>query len=242
MAVFSLRNLKELLRDPLNIAFALGFPVGVMLLLNAIMANVPGAPYSIEVITPGMAVFGLSFVSLFSGMLIAKDRSSAFLTRLFASPLTPAAFIGGYTLPMLPLSVAQSAVCIAVALVLGLPFSAGAPLLLLTLLPSAFLFIGLGLLCGSIFNDKQVGGVCGALLTNLTAWLSGAWFDLSLVGGVFEGIGNALPFVHATKAGRAALIGDYAAIMPHLWWVIGYAVVVLAVSVYAFRRRMRGAD
>ncbi len=26
-------------------------------------------------------------------------------------------------------------------------------------------------------TDKQVGGICGAALTNLSGWLSGIWFD-----------------------------------------------------------------
>ena len=109
---------------------------------------------------------------------------------------------------------------------------------LVVLLPAALLFIGLGLLCGSVFNDKQVGGLCGALLTNLTAWLSGTWFDLDLVGGWFKKIADCLPFSHAVNAGRAALSGNYAAVFPDLWWVIGYAAVVFTAAVLAFRAKM----
>ena len=106
------------------------------------------------------------------------------------------------------------------------------------LIPTAVLFIGIGLLAGSILNDKQVGGLCGALLTNLSAWLSGAWFDVRLVGGVFETIAYLLPFAHAVDAARAAVSGDYASIFPHLWWVIGYAVVILAIAIVVFKRKM----
>lgn len=237
--VFAGRTRKELLRDPLNVIFALGFPIVVMLLLSAIQANVPQALFPIAQIAPGMAVFGLSFISLFSGTLIARDRSESFLMRLFASPMAPADFILGYALPLLPLSIAQSAICLGVAFFLGLPPTVHVLTTLLVLIPAALLYIAIGLLAGSLLTDRQVGGICGALLTNLSAWLSGTWFDLSLVGGAFEKIAYLLPFAHATDAGKAALAGDYAGIFPHLWWVIGYAALLMAIAVLVFRRKMK---
>ena len=240
--VFAERNSKELLRDPLNLMFALGFPLIVMLLLTAIQANVPVELFRIDSIAPGMAVFGLSFISLFSGMLIARDRSSSFLTRLFASPLAPAGFILGYALPLLPLAMGQSAICFGAAILLGLAPSWNVVLCLLSLLPAAALFIAIGLLAGTLLSDKQVGGICGALLTNLSAWLSGTWFDLSLVGPGFKAVAYALPFAHAVDAGRAALGGNYGEIWPHLAWVCGYAAVLMLIAVAVFRARMQSEN
>lgn len=239
LSAFSGRNTKEMLRDPLNLAFGLGFPVALLLLLTAIQSNIPFSLFELDQLTPGIAVFGLSFVSLFSATLISKDRTTSFLMRLFASPMRASDFILGYTLPILPMAVLQTLFCYAVALALGLKFTPNLLLAVLVSLPAALLFIGIGLLCGSVFNDKQVGGICGALLTNLSAWLSGTWFDLNLVGGAFQSIAYALPFAHAVDAGRAAVMGDYAAIMPHLWWVIGYALAILAVAIFAFQRKMQ---
>lgn len=235
---FSARNTKEMLRDPVNLAFGLGFPVAVLLLLTAIQSNIPVSMFELDQLTPGIAVFGLSFISLFSATLISKDRTTSFLMRLFASPMRASDFILGYTLPIVPMAVAQTLFCYAVALALGLQFTPNLLLAVVVSLPAALLFIGIGLLCGSVFNDKQVGGICGALLTNLSAWLSGTWFDLDLVGGAFKSISYALPFAHAVDAGRAAVAGNYAGIMPHLWWVIGYALVVLAAAVLAFQKQM----
>ena len=158
--------------------------------------------------------------------------------RLFASPMRASDYILGYTLPLIPMALAQALLCYLVAGLLGMQLTANALLAILVSLPAAALFIGIGLLCGSVFNDKQVGGICGALLTNLSAWLSGTWFDLDLVGGAFKKIAYALPFAHAVDAGRAAMSGEFAAIMPHLWWVIGYAVVALVAAVLVFRKKM----
>ncbi|WP_341456012.1 ABC transporter permease [Papillibacter cinnamivorans] len=238
--VFASRNAKEILRDFLNLAFGIGFPLIVLLLLSAIQANVPVELFTIGRLAPGIAVFGLSFVSLFSGMLIAKDRTSSFMLRLFTSPMQPRDFIFGYVLPLLPMAVAQTAVCFAAAIALGLPVDVHILYSIAAIFPAAVLFIAIGLLCGSLFNDKQVGGVCGALLTNVSAWLSGTWFDLNLVGGGFKKVADALPFVHAVDAGRAALAGDWSSLWPNLWWVMGYAAVILAIAVAVFRRKMNG--
>ena len=239
MLTFAERNTKEILRDPLTVAFGLGFPLVLMLLLSAIQANVPVSLFEIERLAPGITVFGLSFMTLFSATILAKDRGSSLLQRLYTTPLTPLDFILGYTLPMLPIAVAQCGVCYIAAILLGLDVTVNILYAVLFILPVSVLFIAFGLLFGSILNEKQVGGICGALLTNLSAWLSGTWFDLELVGGTFRKIAYALPFVHAVEMERAVLAGDFGAIFPHLWWVLGYAVAVLAAAVLLFLRQMK---
>lgn len=236
--VFAQRNLKEMIRDPLTLAFGLGFPLVLMLLFTAIQANVPVELFALENITPGMIVFGFSFISLFAAMLIAKDRSTSFMMRLYASPLRAADFIWGYVLPLIGMAIAQGIVCLVAAFCLGLPVRIEALYSFLAVLPASVLYIGIGLLAGSALNDKQVGGICGALLTNLSAWLSGTWFDLNLVGGAFKTIAYGLPFAHAVDAGKLAMAGDYRAIWPHLIWVGGYSIVIIVLAVVVFRRKM----
>lgn len=239
MISFARRNFKEILRDPLTVIFGLGFPLVLLCLLSAIQANIPVPLFEIAHLAPGITVFGLSFMTLFSATLISKDRASALLQRLYTTPLTPLDFILGYTLPILPFALAQSAVCYLAALFFGLEPTVNLLLALLFVLPISVLYIGLGLLFGSILSDKQVGGICGALLTNLSAWLSGTWFDLNLVGGVFKKIAYALPFVHAVEVERAVIAGDLAGVFPHLWWVLGYGIGVLVVAVFLFLRQMK---
>ncbi|MDE5742450.1 MAG: ABC transporter permease [Oscillospiraceae bacterium] len=239
LKAFSSRTAKEILRDPLNLGFGLGFPVVLILLLSAIQANIPVELFVIENLAPGIAVFGLSFMTLFSAALIAKDRGSAILQRLYTTPLTPKDFILGYTLPILPIAVAQCIVCYIFALILGLDITVRLLWSIIAIIPSALFFIALGLLCGSVFNDKQVGGICGALLTNLTAWLSGIWFDLELVGGAFKKIADLLPFIHAVELERAVLSGNYEDMFPHLYWVLGYIAVTFGLAVFAFLRQMK---
>ena len=239
MLTFAKRCTKEILRDPLNLAFGLGFPLVLLLLLSAIQASIPVALFEIETLTPGITVFGLSFMTLFSATLIAKDRESALLQRLYTTPLTGLDFILGYMLPLLPIALAQSVICYLVAIPLGLSVSVNILYAAIGIIPMAVFNIALGLLCGSILGVKQVGGICGALLTNLSAWLSGVWFDLKLVGGFFEKLANLLPFVHAVEAERALLNGNFSLAAPHILPILLYSVLITAIAVLCFLGQMK---
>ena len=239
MLTFAKRNFKEIIRDPLNLCFLFGFPVVLLLLLSAIQANIPVGMFQIEHLAPGIAVFGLAFMTLFSATLIAKDRQSSFMHRLYTTPMKPQDFILGYTIPLIPIAIAEGVATYIFAIILGLEITINILLSLLLLIPIALLYIGIGLLCGSMFNDKQVGGICGALLTNLSAWFSGIWFDLELVGGTFKKISYALPFVHSVEMQRAIISGNYNDILPHLVWVLGYALVIIFIAIYLFLRQMK---
>lgn len=241
--IFASRNTKELLRDVMTLLFGILFPLVLLFLLTAINSGVPEEAqmnlFDIGNLIPGVAVFGLSFIALFSATIISKDRSTSFILRLFTSPLKASDYILGYIIPFVPLALAQMLVCYAAALLLGLEFSVNILLAIAVNIPAVILYIGIGLLCGTLLNEKAVGGVCGALLTNLSAWLSGTWFDLKLVGGAFEKIANLLPFVHSVNAGRYALSGEYSLIFPELLWVSAYAFVLIMTAIILFSTKMK---
>lgn len=239
LITFSNRNMKDIVRDPLTLAFGLGFPLVLLLLLSVIQSNIPVSLFEIDELTPGISVFGLSFMTLFSSMIIAKDRETALLQRLYTTPLTAVDFIIGYALPVIPISLAQALICYAAAFFLGLEITINILFAILMIIPVALFNIALGLLFGSVLNTKQVGGFCGALLTNLTAWLSGIWFDLELAGGAFKKISYCLPFVHAVDMEKAIVAGNYSDILPHLQWVLGYTAVLMVLAVAAFLRQMK---
>ena len=139
MLTFAKRNFKEIVRDPLNLSFLFGFPVVLLLLLSAIQANIPVSLFEIEHLSPGIAVFGLSFMTLFSATLIAKDRQSSFMHRLYTTPMTSVDFILGYTLPMIPIAVAEGVATYIFAVILGLEISVNILLGILYLIPTALL-------------------------------------------------------------------------------------------------------
>ena len=236
---FAKRCAKEILRDPINLGFGLGFPLILLFLLSTLQANIPVPLFQIERLTPGITVFGLSFITLFSATLVSKDRESALLQRLYTTPLTGMDFILGYMLPLVPIVLGQTMICYLFGIILGLTFSINILYAICGIIPMAIFNIGLGLLCGSVLGSKQVGGICGALLTNLSAWLSGVWFDLELMGGVFEKIAYALPFVHAAEMEKALVAGHFAEAGAHMIPVVLYALITTAAAVVCFLRQMK---
>lgn len=239
MTIFAKRCAKEILRDPINLGFGLGFPLVLLLLLTAMQKNIPVHLFEIDTLAPGITVFGLSFMTLFSATLVAKDRESALLQRLYTTPLRGIDFILGYMLPLLPIAMGQTALCYLFAIPLGLTISMNVCYAIIGIIPMAIFNIAFGLLCGSVFGVKQVGGICGALLTNLSAWLSGVWFDLELVGGAFEKVANALPFRHAAELERALFIGNYASAAKHMLIVVLYSVLVTGAAIVCFLKQMK---
>lgn len=236
---FAKRCAKEILRDPVNLGFGLGFPLILLILLSTIQANIPVGLFEIDMLTPGITVFGLSFMTLFSATLVARDRESALLQRLYTTPLNGCDFILGYMLPLLPIALGQTVICYLFAIPLGLTLNIHVLYAILGIFPTAIFHIALGLLCGSILGVKQVGGICGALLTNLSAWLSGVWFDLKLVGGVFEKVANALPFVHAAEMEKALFQGNFEEAVTHVWLIAAYCVAITGAAVWCFLCQMK---
>ena len=239
MMTFAKRCTKEILRDPLNLGFGLGFPLVLLVLLSALQANIPASLFEIDTLTPGITVFGLSFMTLFSATLIAKDRETAFLQRLYTTPLTGFHFIIGYMLPMIPIALAQVIICYLFAIPLGLKVSANIIYAVIGIIPMTIFNVALGLLCGSLLGVKQVGGICGALLTNLSAWFSGVWFDLNLVGGTFKKIANVLPFVHAAELEKALFSGRFEDVAAHILPIVLYSVVTTVLAGLCFLRQMK---
>lgn len=233
--IFANRVTKEIIRDPLSLFFGLVFPLILLLLLSAINKSIPVDLFNIASLSPGIAVFGLSFMALFSAQVVSKDRASSFLTRLYTTPMTSNNFILGYMLPLLVMSCLQVIVCMVVAVILGFQLSWTIFTLIVVLIPVALIFIGLGLICGTLFSEKAATGLCGALLTNVAGWFSGIWFDLDLVGGLFKDIAYLLPFVHAVEMSKAALNSQPENLVTHLWWVLGYTVVIGFVAIYVFK-------
>ena len=171
LLTFANRNTKEILRDPLTLFFGLGFPLVLILLLSAIQANIPVELFEIKHLTPGITVFGLAFMTLFSATIIAKDRGSSLLQRLYTTPLTPMDYILGYTLPIIPISVAQCVICYIAAIFLGLDITVN-------------ILYAIGLVVPVALNQAtEVGTITTlpigiALLFAVLPYLFGGWFTL----------------------------------------------------------------
>ncbi|GGA88723.1 ABC transporter permease [Ornithinibacillus halotolerans] len=235
---FSSRNQKEIIRDPLTLLFGIGLPIVIMWLFTIMQGNMPMELYRIENLAPGVIVFSFSFLTLFSGMLLGKDKSSSLLMRIFVSPLKSSEYMIGYTIPLFIIAFIQIIVCFITAFVLDLQFDWNVLVAIIVLLFNALLYISFGLLLGTFFTDKQVGGLF-AIFVNSSAWLSGTWFSLDMIGGLFEKIAYALPFVHAVDSTRFALKGEYSEILVPSLWVLVYTLIIFIIAIIGFKKKMK---
>ena len=245
---FAKRNLLEMTRDPLSYIFCVAFPIVMLVIMTLVNESIPKEGvtiFQIDKLTGGVIIFGQSFVMLFTGLSVATDRSGSFLTRLFASPMKSSNFTNGYILPMLLIAVVQSfltcTVGFVISLIVGNPMSIpGLLLVIVTSIPSAAMFTAIGLIFGTIFNEKSAPGICSVIIS-LGSFLGGIWFDAEQTGGVLYNICKFLPLIYCTKVSRATIAMDFSVdhfVIPMIV-VIGSAAVLMFLAVSVFRRKMK---
>lgn len=237
--IYTKRNLKELLSDPLSLIFTIGLPAFLLVFMVSLNKSLQfNEAFKVENFVPSTIIFSYSFLTMFSGMLVAKDRSSSFLSRMFVSPLKAHNYILGYIIPILTIALIQSIILYSIGFIVGLSFSINILLSIPFLLFISLLFVSFGLLLGSILKDQQVGPVA-SILIQVVAFLSGMWFSLNLVGGAFEVIGNILPFSHAVNLLKYVLNGNYNKIGFPILVISIYTIVVLFFAILAFKKNMK---
>lgn len=245
--IYGKRTIKELLRDPLSYIFCLGFPMVMLMIMTMVYNSLPEeagvAIFRIDNLAPGVAVFGLTFVMLFTSLQVSKDRTTSFMTRLYASPMKPADFILGYTVPVIILSIAQQFITFAAAIIIGkitgvnLSLS-GMLLCILVLLPSAFMYIGFGILFGTLLSDKSAPGICSIIITG-AGMLGGIWMPVEMMGGTFLKVCELLPFLPGVSVARSTFLGDYNNFLKFLVEILVYGVVLYFLAIIIFRRKMK---
>ena len=188
---FAKRNFKEIIRDPLSIIFSVLLPLILLFVFKQI--NIPSESYELQNFTPGIVVFGFSFISLFTAMLISKDRTTSLLVRLGISPMKPIEYILGYMLSIIPIIIIQNTLFFILAIILGLSFSINIIWAILISIVIAILFIAIGIIIGSLFSEKASSGI-SSIIVQLVCFTSGMYFPRELLGDVFSKICEFLPF------------------------------------------------
>lgn len=245
---FTRRNFKELLRDPLGYIFCLGFPLVMLIIMTLVDRSIPKEAvtvFHIENLAPGIAVFGQMFVMLFTSLSVSTDRSGTFLMRLYATPMTAADLTAGYIIPMLIIALIQEVITFTAAfiisVIIGSTLNIGAMFIcMLTLIPSALMFIGIGLIFGVLFSEKSAPGLCSVIIS-LGSFFGGIWFDAENTGGVMLKISKCTPFYYCTKSARGAMALDLSwkeYFLPFII-VIACAGVVISLGCFSFSKKMR---
>ena len=236
MLNFAKRNFKELIRDPLSLVFEIVLPLFLLFIFQQF--NIPSESYKIDNFTPGIVIFGFSFISLFTATLIAKDRSSSLLIRLGTSPRKPSDYILGYILSLIPIVVIQDVLFFIVACLLGLTFSVGILFAILVSIVISIFFIAIGILLGSLVSEKATGGI-GSIVVQLVCFTSGMYFPKELIGEGFARVCEYLPFESCLNIVKGILLNnlDIISIRNVLVFLI-YTILVLIISIIVFKKKM----
>jgi len=236
MLNFAKRNFKELIRDPLSLVFEIILPIFLLFIFQQI--NIPGESYKLENFTPGIIVFGFSFITLFTATLVSKDRSSSLLVRLGTSPMKSSDYILGYIICLMPIIIIQDILFFIVAIMLGLSFSINIIYTILISLIISILFISLGVLIGSLVSEKATGGI-GSIVVQLVCFTSGMYFSKDLIGDVFAMICEILPFEGCLNIIKGMLNNNLDVISTtNIIAFSIYTIGILVLSIIAFKKKM----
>ncbi|MBP3415555.1 MAG: ABC transporter permease [Clostridia bacterium] len=244
---FCSRTVKEIIRDPLSYIFCLGFPIVMLLLMTVVNESIPEEAamtvFEINNLGPAIAYFGLTFVLLFTSIQVSKDRSTALITRVYVSPMKSSQIIAGYTLPMLLIALCQAAIALTASYVVSLAGDKAFDIInmavcLASLLPSMLLLVSVGLIFGTIVNEKAAPGI-GSIIISVSGMLGGIWMDVEALGGALEKTAKILPFFHGIKAARCALGGQWDDMISPLAVTAVWAVAMYILAVLVMKGRLR---
>lgn len=233
---FAKRNFKEIIRDPLSLIFAIILPLFLLFIFQQF--NIPSVSYELENFTPGIVVFGFSFITLFTAMLISKDRTTSFLIRLGISPMKPMEYILGYMLSIIPIILIQNTLFFVLAIILGLNFSINIIWTIFVSIIIAILFIAIGIIIGSISSDKASSGI-SSIIVQLVCFTSGMYFPREALGNVFGKICEYLPFESCLTILKGVMNNRLENIQPrNIAVFVIYTITILVISVVIFKRKM----
>ncbi len=246
---FTKRNLIEMSRDVLSYIFCIAFPIVMLIIMSIVNSSIPKEAgmsiFRIDNLAGGVAIFGHTFVMLFTALNVTKDRSGSFLIRMFASPMKSSDFTNGYIFPMLIVALVQALITFAASFIISLITGydlkiSGLLIAVLALIPSSLMFTAIGMIFGTLFNEKASPGLC-SIIISLGSFVGGIWYDVDGVGGIMQKISKFTPFYYATKTARAAIdlnfkMNDF--IIP-LLVVTGFAILLTILACFVFGRKMR---
>lgn len=232
---FANRNFKEIIRDPLSIIFSIILPLFLLYIFKQF--KIPNEVYNIENFTPGIIIFSLSFITMFTSSLVAKDRSTSLTTRLEVSPMKSIDYILRYSISVLPIVLIQNILFFMTAMLLGLNFSINIIYTILVSIPISLLFISLGILIGTITTEKSSSGV-SSIVVQLVAFTSGMYFSTDMVGNTFSTICKILPFQSTLNITKSVLNNSYNNILTSTLIVVIYTIITIVLEIFLFKKKM----
>ena len=236
--IFAKRNLKEIIREPLNVIFSIMLPLVLLILFQQF--DIPAEAYIIKNFAPSIILFGFCFITMSTSVLIAKDRTTSFLSRLFTSPLKSSEFIFGYLISLIPVALVQIILFFITSILFGLPVDKNLFITVIALIFISIIFIALGILLGSLCGDKAVAGV-SSVVVQIFAFTSGMYFDIAATGGFIATLSNILPFRYMLDLSRSLLVGNYDNLLKPILIIAVFGILVTVAAILVFKKKSKNS-
>lgn len=245
----SVRELRNLARQPWWILVSLAQPLVYLLIYSALfekVAEIPGFSGGsyLDFFTPGIVVVTALFSGGWTGMGVINDLDRGVLDRFLVSPVNRGALIAGRLMQQAIITVIQSLIIIGLALALGAEFPGGVGGVVLLILVSVLLSAGFGALSVGFAllmrREESVIAAVQLLLLPLT-FLSSAFMERSLMPGWIQDVSRFNPVDWAVTAGRDAVGADvdWGSVVSHGGYLLAFTLVSAWLAASAFRAYQR---
>jgi len=188
---------------------------------------------------PGLLAFTIMQLSIAgSGYNIVEYRRKGILKRLFVTPLTPQAFIGGLVLSRSLICMVQLSLLMLIAVYgFGVSIIGSALELGVVVLLGIALFLSVGFSMGSIAKTQQAIMAIGNLVTFPQMFLSGIFYPIDILPELIQPLARLLPLSFLADAVRDIVIdgAGLSDILPSLAGLLLWSVAALLLAIRLFR-------
>jgi ABC-2 type transport system permease protein len=241
----TLRHFRNLMRQPLYIAFTLVQPIIWLVLFGQLFKKVVllpgfGASTYVDFLTPGVVIMTVLFGAGWSGMGIIRDLDLGVMDRFLVSPASRVALIAGRLIQLALIAVIQSVLIVALGMILGARFPGGARGVGLLIVCAVLLAVPIGALSSAMAliarKEETVIAASNFILLPLT-FLSSVFMARNLMPGWIQAVARFNPVEWAVIAGRSALSAhiSWPLVATRIGFLVALTMVTAGLATRAFR-------
>jgi ABC-2 type transport system permease protein len=193
----------------------------------------------IQYITPGLLGWAIAIGATFgAAATLVTWRQKKILRRLTLSPVGVPTVIGARIVVSMGVALIQTAIFLGVgSAFFGLKLSHYWWMSIPLILAGTLAFMSIGLLAGAKAKSMEAASAIANLITIPMAFLSGSFFPLDGAPGWLQGLAKVFPLRHLNTAMLDVLVRGKGpvSVLPELGILLGFAVVLSAISAVLFR-------
>jgi ABC transporter DrrB family efflux protein len=242
--VMAVRQLRKILRRQSYIAYLFVQPVILVLLFRYVFGGAidTGQLSYVDYLIPGIMVMTAIFGALTTGLGLTEDIKAGVVDRFRSLPMARSAVLIGRTAADLATNLVTLIVMLLIGFAVG--FRPSEPvyevaLAILLVLAFAYVFSWVSAFVGLTVRDPETAQGLGFIWVFPLVFASSAFVRVEDMPGVVGTFAEVNPVTLVVDAARALTVGDGAALAPTLGtlaWLAGLMLVVVPLTVRAFRR------